>query len=77
VKTGEFDRAIRELKTLIREYPQFLPARMKLGIIYYNLNNLAEATEQWESLLARDPNHAEAKKHLRMAQAAGITTLSY
>ena len=77
VKMGDFERATRDLKSLIREYPQFLPARMKLGIIYYNLNNLAEATEQWESLLARDPNHAEAKKYLRMAQAAGITTLSF
>lgn len=77
VKMGDPERAIKDLKGLIREYPQFLPARMKLGIIYYNLNNLAEATEQWEALLAREPGHAEAKKYLRMAQAAGITTLSY
>ncbi len=77
VKMGDQDRAIKDLKGLIREYPQFLPARMKLGIIYYNMSNLAEATEQWEALLARDPQHAEAKKYLRMAQAAGITTLSY
>lgn len=77
VKMGDHERAIRDLKGLIREYPQFLPARMKLGILYYNLNNLAEATEQWEALLARDPGHGEAKKYLRMAQAAGITTLSY
>lgn len=77
VKMDDHERAIRELKGLIREYPQFLPARMKLGIIYYNLNNLAEATEQWEAVLVRDPHHGEAKKYLRMAQAAGITTLSY
>lgn len=77
IKMNDFDRAIKDLKGLIREYPQFLPARMKLGILYYNLNNLAEATEQWEALLARDPNHGEAKKHLRMAQTAGITTLTY
>ncbi len=76
VKLGDSDRAIRELKALIREYPQFIPARLKLGVIYYNLNNLAEATEQWENILLRDPKHSEANQYLRMANAAGITTLS-
>lgn len=76
VKLGDTDRAIRELKTLIREYPQFIQARLKLGVIYYNLNNLAEATEQWENILMRDPHHPEALRHLKMANAAGITTLT-
>lgn len=77
VKSGDPQRAITDLRGLIREYPQFLPARMKLGNLYYNLNNLAEATEQWESVLARDPQHAEAKRLLRMAQTAGITSLNF
>ncbi len=76
VKLGDSDRAIRELKGLIREYPQFVPARLKLGVIYYNMNNLAEATEQWENILLRDPKHSEANQYLRMANAAGITTLN-
>lgn len=76
VKMGDSDRAIRELKSLIREYPQFIQARLKLGVIYYNLNNLAEATEQWENILLRDPRHPEALKYLKMANAAAITTLT-
>ena len=76
VKLGDSDRAVRELKALIREYPQFIPARLKLGVIYYNMNNLAEATEQWENILLRDPKHSEANQYLRMANAAGITTLN-
>lgn len=76
VKLGDSDRAIRELKGLIREYPHFIPARLKLGVIYYNLNNLAEATEQWENILLRDSHHPEALKYLKMANAAGITSLS-
>jgi Tfp pilus assembly protein PilF len=64
------------LKSLIREYPQFIPARLKLGVIYYNMNNLAEATEQWENILLRDPHHPEALQNLKMANAAGITTIS-
>lgn len=73
VQLGDAERAIRELKNLIKDYPQYLPARMKLGLVYYNLNLLAEATEQWENVLYREPQHAEAKKYLKMAQTAGIT----
>lgn len=76
VKLGDSDRAVRELKALIREYPHFIPARLKLGVIYYNMNNLAEATEQWENILLRDQQHSEALKYLKMANAAGITTLT-
>lgn len=75
VKLGENEKAIRELKNLIKDYPQYLPARIKLGLVYYNMSLIAEATEQWENVLYRDPHHAEAKKYLKMAQAAGITNV--
>ncbi len=75
VKQGEIQKAIKDLRQLLKDYPQFLPARLKLGVIYYNANNLAEATEQWEAVLLRDPQHPEATKYLKMAQAAGITSL--
>lgn len=76
VKRGEPEHAIRELKSLIREYPAMMSARLKLGVVYYNLNNLAEATEQWENILLRDPKQPEALKYLKMATAASITTLT-
>ncbi|MGE3759024.1 MAG: tetratricopeptide repeat protein [Pseudobdellovibrionaceae bacterium] len=76
VKLGQYDKAIKDLRLLIKDYPQFIPARLKLGTIYYSLNQVAEATEQWESILLRDPENTEAQKHLKMAQAAGLTSLS-
>ena len=75
VKLNDVEKAIRDLKALIREYPQFMAARLKLGQILFNANNLAEATEQWENVLMRDPHNQEALKFLKMAQAAGITTI--
>ncbi|RYZ84844.1 MAG: tetratricopeptide repeat protein [Proteobacteria bacterium] len=75
VQLGQSDRAVKDLRTLIREYPHFIPARLKLGVIYYNSNNIAEATEQWENILMRDPQHPEALRYLKMAQAAGITSI--
>jgi tetratricopeptide (TPR) repeat protein len=75
VHLNDSNKAINELKGLIREYPQFNQARIKLGLIYYNLNKIAEATEQWENILMRDSQHSEARRYLKMAQAAGITSL--
>jgi tetratricopeptide (TPR) repeat protein len=75
VQLGQTDKAIKDLKNLIREYPQLAPARLKLGTIFYNSNKIAEATEQWENILMREPKHAEATRNLKMAQAAGITSL--
>jgi tetratricopeptide (TPR) repeat protein len=75
VQLGQNDRAVKDLRSLIREYPHFVPARLKLGAIYYNSNNIAEATEQWENVLMRDPQHPEALRYLKMAQAAGITSI--
>ncbi|WP_413559318.1 tetratricopeptide repeat protein [Bdellovibrio sp. HCB209] len=75
VQLNQSDRAIKDLKSLIREYPHLIPARLKLGAIYYNSNNIAEATEQWENILIRDPQHPEALRYLKMAQAAGITSI--
>lgn len=75
VNLGNMDRAIKDLKALIREFPHLIPARLKLGVIYYNSNNIAEASEQWENILIRDPQHPEALRLLKMAQAAGITSI--
>jgi tetratricopeptide (TPR) repeat protein len=69
------NKAIRDLKNLIREFPNFLTGRMKLAQLYYSSNQVVEATEMWESVLARDPTHQEAAKRLRMAQAVGVTYL--
>lgn len=72
---GEHERAIKDLKNLIREYPQLSSARLKLGLILYNRNRVAEAVEQWENILVRDPRNPEALRYIRMAQAAGITMM--
>lgn len=72
---GNVDRAVKDLKSLLREYPHFIAARLKLGLILYNSHNVADAVEQWESILMRDPAHPEALKYLKMAQAAGITSI--
>lgn len=70
---GDTPKAIKELRHLIRDYPQFSTARLRLGNLLYNQGLVVEASEQWENVLTRDPSHQEALKLLKMAQAAGIT----
>jgi tetratricopeptide (TPR) repeat protein len=61
-------RAQQELRALIQEFPQFTPARLKLGMIHYNGGQVIEAVEQWEGILMRDPEHPTALQYLKMAQ---------
>lgn len=75
VEMGQKDKAVRDLRRLILDQPECHAARLKLGIIFYNSNNIAEAVEQWENVLLNEPRNAEAMKYLKMAQAAGITTM--
>lgn len=76
IKKEDSTRALRELQSLVQDYPTFVPARLKLGLLYYNARRTLEAVEQWERVLVRDPEHPLAQKYLRMAQEAGSTLLT-
>lgn len=70
---GMYDKAVRELKSLLKDYPGFTAGRLKLGMIYYNANNVVDAIEQWEAILRREPDHGEALKFLKLAQAVTLS----
>lgn len=69
VQMGNADRAIKDLKNLVVEYPQFIPAKNKLGAILYNEGRTREAADQWESVLMRDPQNPEANRYLKQIGA--------
>jgi tetratricopeptide (TPR) repeat protein len=75
VQAGQRDKAIRELKALISVEPRLAAPRLKLGLILYNSHHIAEAVDQWENILRFEPKNQEALRYLKMAQAAGVTTL--
>ncbi len=72
VAMGSMRRAIKDLRYLIRDYPRFVPARLYLGKLLYNSSRIAEAVEQWEGVLLRDPNNSEAHSFLKIAQHASV-----
>lgn len=75
VQAGQRDKAIRELKALITLEPRLAAPRLKLGLILYNSHHIAEAVDQWENILRFEPKNQEALRYLKMAQAAGVTSL--
>jgi len=76
VRLGDSNKALRDLKMLVQDYPHFIPARLKLGLIYYNARQISEAVEQWETVLLRDPDHPVALKYMQMARNSGATLLA-
>lgn len=76
VQSGQKDKAIKELKTLLQSDPKLTAPRLKLGLILYNSHHIAEAVDQWENILRYDSKNQEALRYLKMAQAAGVTTLN-
>jgi len=76
IKKDDEPRAMKELKLLVQEFPQFVPARIRLGLMFYSAKRLLEAVEQWESVLLRDPDHPLATKYLQMAQESGSAILA-
>ncbi|MGE0761882.1 MAG: tetratricopeptide repeat protein [Bdellovibrionales bacterium] len=75
-RLGEAHKALKELRALINGYPSFLTARLKLGVLLYESGSVAEAVEEWERVLAREPNHSEAKRLLNLAQASQQTRMN-
>jgi tetratricopeptide (TPR) repeat protein len=74
LKLESTERAIKELRSLIKDYPGFLSARVKLGKVLYDGGDVQGAIEQWESATQRDPSHGEAQRLLRQAQAITQST---
>jgi cytochrome c-type biogenesis protein CcmH/NrfG len=76
VRVGEPHRALKELRSLINAFPSFITARLKLGVLLYESGNVAEAVEEWERVLAREPAHPEAKRLLQLAQTSHQTQMN-
>lgn len=76
VQAGKKDKAIKELNVLLQMDQKLIAPRLKLGLILYNSHHIAEAVDQWENILRYEPKNQEAIRYLKMAQAAGVTTLT-
>ncbi len=71
IKLEDYELATKILKQIIVASPNFTPAKLKLGLIYYKTKRFVEAIEQWEGILLKDPQNAVANRYLQMAQDSG------
>lgn len=75
LRKNQGNKAIKELRKLVENYPTYLPAKLKLGVVFYNSNKVVEAIQEWEGVLMRDPQHADALNYIKLAQEVGVTSL--
>lgn len=75
VQFGQTQSAVQELRALLQSQPQAHKARLKLGMVLYNNQKIAEAVDQWEHVIRFEPRNEDALRYLKMAQATGITDI--
>ena len=75
LKGSEPKKALKILRDLTVEYPGYLAAQIKLGLVLYQSNRVVDAIEEWEKVLMRDPKNQEVQEYIRIAQEAGQTEL--
>ena len=54
-----------------------MAVRIALGLLYYGNGNTIEAQAEWQSVLNREPNHAEATMYVGLSRGATETTVSF
>ena len=74
-KKGFTQKAFEELRTLRNEKPDYMPARISLGVLYYGTGKILEAQTEWERVLSKEPTHSEAAMYINLSKTATETTL--
>lgn len=64
-KLGSDQKAIRELEKLIKAFPNFETAKIKLGKIYLEKNQIQLARNQWQEVLQQNPDNQTVKGLIR------------
>ncbi|MBF0314971.1 MAG: tetratricopeptide repeat protein [Oligoflexia bacterium] len=76
-KKGYIAKSTEELKRLKNEFPNFLPARTALGILYYGNGQVVEAQSEWQKVLSKDPGNKEAAMYLHLSSNATETKIDH
>lgn len=74
-KKGYTTRAIQEIQQISAEHPDYIPARIHLGLMYFSLGNVIDAQMEWDRALELDPGNEEIRTYLEMARNAKETNV--
>ena len=75
VKKGFTTRAIQELQQLCKDNPQYISARIQLGLIYFSQGNVIDAQLEFEKAKEIDPLHPEVLEYLEAIANTKETSL--
>lgn len=67
--SDQLDEAIDELTALRESAPDYLPARLQLGVALWSAGRKDDARKEWEFVLSKDENNRSAKVYLAMQES--------
>ena len=70
-----FAKAVEELKELKQQNPNYIPARLALGLHFYSNGKIIEAQNEWRNIVHKEPKNKEANMYLKLSQSATEVTL--
>jgi len=65
---GERQAAITQLKRILQDRPNFLPAHLNLGVMYYSMGQAEDARRHWQEALRLDPDNKSCHMYLSMLE---------
>ncbi|MGK0366979.1 MAG: tetratricopeptide (TPR) repeat protein [Thermoproteota archaeon] len=74
-KKGYKARALDELRKLKSEFPDYVPARIALGLLHYGNGDVLSAQTEWQNVLSKDPKHEEALMYFNLSSNSTETSL--
>lgn len=74
-KKGYLSKAFDELRSLKSQKPDYIPARIALGLLHYGKGNTIEAQTEWQGALLKDPDNEEIQMYLNLSEGATETNL--
>jgi len=66
---GNVSNAVIELKKVLKERPNYIPASMNLGLCYFKMNKFDEARKIWEKVAKEDPENKFVPLYLKMLES--------
>ena len=75
-KKGYVSKAFESLRSLKSEYPNYIPARVALGLLHYGKGNTIEAQSEWQNALSKNPANEEIQMYLSLSKNATETNLN-
>jgi len=70
IELGELDKAQDELEAVLDARPQFVGARIRLGLVYHKLGNNQAAVREWTRCAVDDPEDMRPRAYLA---SVGVT----